>query len=302
VSEAIDIALPTWNGAKYLDAQLDSLRAQEQVSIRIIAHDDGSADDTPALLRRFADSNPDVTVVLADKTAGLGAARNFAHILAHTSAPYVMLCDQDDVWLPHKAALTLTRMQAMEAEYGTRTPILVHTDANVTDAELNITHPSFSRVQKLKPASVTPPRLLVQNVALGCSCMMNRALLEAALPLPDAARMHDHWLALVAAWLGRIEYIGVPTLLYRQHGGNAVGAARTRRTLGEAAALVRNTAVAYAEILLERHAARIPTPRRYVLEDLAECKTAGKRKLAMAMLEHGILRVPAYQNMALLLA
>ena len=66
--------------------------------------------------------------------------------------------------------------------------------------------------------------LVMQNVVTGCTCLLNRALMSRALPLPDSVLMHDHWLALVAAASGRLMALPRPTVSYRQHGGNEVGA------------------------------------------------------------------------------
>jgi hypothetical protein len=64
----------------------------------------------------------------------------------------------------------------------------------------------------------------MSNTVTGCAAMINRPLYQRARPIPAEAVMHDHWLALVAASVGRIHCVRESTLLYRQHGGNAVGA------------------------------------------------------------------------------
>jgi hypothetical protein len=64
--------------------------------------------------------------------------------------------------------------------------------------------------------------LLVQNYVTGCAMAVNRPLLEVALPIPDAAMMHDWWLALCAASWGSIEFVPGATVSYRRHGANTV--------------------------------------------------------------------------------
>jgi hypothetical protein len=54
--------------------------------------------------------------------------------------------------------------------------------------------------------------------------MANRPLIDLALPIPEGAVMHDWWLALCAAVWGRIDFLTEPTVLYRQHGSNEIGA------------------------------------------------------------------------------
>ena len=111
-----------------------------------------------------------------------------------------MLADQDDVWLPEKIAVLLGRMRRLEAELGQRTPILVHSDLVVVDSSLRKLHPSFWACRRLDPVrGATLRRLAVENVVAGCSAMINRALAEECLPIPQQAIMHDWWMALVAA-------------------------------------------------------------------------------------------------------
>src|SRR5439155_22468886 len=67
--------------------------------------------------------------------------------------------------------------------------------------------------------------------ATGCASLINRSLLEIALPLPPAAVLHDWWITACAAAFGTIRYLPEPLVLYRQHGRNAVGAASVWRRL-----------------------------------------------------------------------
>ena len=83
-----------------------------------------------------------------------------------------------------------------------------------------------SRAERINidPRRLELRHLLLQNAACGCTMLFNRPLRELALPIPPEAFMHDHWLMLTAACLGRIEYLPESTLLYRQHGDNVFGA------------------------------------------------------------------------------
>ena len=136
-----------------------------------------------------------------------------------------MFCDQDDVWFPDKIAVTLGKMQELEGRHGGERPLLVHTDMKVADGNLRVVADSLWRYQKSDPVrGEALNRLLVQNCATGCSMMINRALCDLALPIPAEAMMHDWWLVLVAAAFGTIGHCAEPTLLYRQHGANDVGA------------------------------------------------------------------------------
>ena len=208
------VLLTAYNGAAYLPAQLSSLCAQA-VSFTAILRDDGSADDTPALLA--AQCHQDARFRLSS-TSG------------------VHLCDQDDIWHPDK----LTRLQAAlsdaEARFGADTPILVHSDARIVDADGRPLHASLWRHQGWNPAAQSLPELLVQNNVTGCLLMMNAPLCRLCAqhqPTGDL-HMHDWFIALTAAAFGRIVPIPAALADYRQHGTNAMGASTSglfRRSL-----------------------------------------------------------------------
>jgi hypothetical protein len=140
-------------------------------------------------------------------------------------ADYLFCSDQDDVWHPDKIERQLATMAAAEQKTRSGTPLLVHSDLTVVDDALRVIHPSFMRHQRIRHEDVAPLNtLLVQNFVTGCTCLLNRPLAEACLPLPESIIMHDWWIALCAAACGAIHYLDQPTLLYRQHGRNEVGA------------------------------------------------------------------------------
>ena len=223
--QAVTILLATHNGAPHLAAQLDSLLAQTHGDWRLLARDDGSTDRTVEILRTYQAEHPDRMTVVAGKGPQLGARGNFAALMAQADADYLMFCDQDDVWLPDKIERTLAEMQRIELHNGVTTPSMVHTDLAVVDEELRGVSDSLWRFQHSDPVGGKAlNRLLVQNTATGCTIMINRALLELSIPVPAEAVMHDWWLALVAAAFGAIGHVAAPTVLYRQHGGNDIGA------------------------------------------------------------------------------
>ena len=224
---AVDILLATYNGEAHLEPLLASIEAQTHSRWRLIARDDGSSDGTAASLDMFAARHGERVRIVRDDRGSLGARGNFAALLDVCDGPYAMFCDQDDVWLPDKVAVTLDRMRILEAARGADTPLLVHTDLTVVDADLTPIAASYWAYQRFVPGRTTRfNRLLVQNVVTGCATMINAALRERAAPIPPEAVMHDWWLALTAAAFGAIEAIDRPTLLYRQHDSNDTGAKR----------------------------------------------------------------------------
>jgi glycosyltransferase involved in cell wall biosynthesis len=226
VTPPVAIVLATYNGGRYLDEQIRSLQAQDVADWRLLVRDDGSTDDTPYRLRRFASEDSRISVLGTDRR--LGVVRNFGELLrqAHLDgAEYVFLCDQDDVWRPDKLRRSLSLMSRLEAEHGHGVPLLVHSDLEVVDLELRQVHPSFLEFQGIRHEERDPLQvLLAQNFVTGCASLLNRALLEFALPIPDACIMHDWWLAQCAAARGALGFLPEPTIRYRQHAANQIGA------------------------------------------------------------------------------
>lgn len=232
VAPRIAILLPTWNGERFLRAQVDSLLAQDYPDFIIVCRDDGSRDASPAIIADYAARFPQRFHIVPADGRNLGASGSFAwlmdYVLTHKAAlglasAWVMPSDQDDVWHAGKLRRSMAHMQALQAE-SPGLPLLVHGDLEVVDESLATIAPSFVRYQGLQPLRNRFARLLVSNTVTGCTALCNEALLRRALPIPPAALMHDWWLALVAGAFGRLSFIDAPLLQYRQHGANTIGA------------------------------------------------------------------------------
>ena len=215
----VDVALATYNGATFLAAFLDTVAAQDHPHLRIVASDDHSADGTAALLAAFA---PGHTIVVQNK-GPRGFRSNFANAIAHCDAPYIALADQDDAWARDKISALLSRMTALEARHGADTPLLVCSDLAVVDRDLQPLRPSFFASWDPPVASLSFADLTLGNRIPGCSMLLNRALVDHAMPLPTSIHLHDWWLVLVASALGIVDVVERPLVLYRQHGGNQLG-------------------------------------------------------------------------------
>ena len=224
-SDRIAILMATFNGEQYLEAQIDSLLAQSCTDWELFIHDDGSKDGTAGILKAYEQANPNRIHVLSGESCG-SAKENFFFLLSLVRAPYIMFCDQDDVWIPDKIEITLAHMHLLEEQAGTRTPCLVFSDLSVTDSNLNLLAERMSVYQKLDPHRTEPGNLIIQNVITGCTVMINSALVELVLKPENTDRMimHDWWCALLAACFGKVSFVDQPLVLYRQHEGNSVGA------------------------------------------------------------------------------
>lgn len=222
----VSVALCTYNGARFLSEQLQSIARQTLVPDELVICDDGSTDGTIEILQAFAATSAiDVRLHLAAQRGGVVA--NFARAMAGCTGDVIALADQDDVWLPDKLKITIGALHAAQDALGEETPLLAHTDLRVIDAAKSVLADSFWAHQGIRlqhPDALS--ELLLENFVTGCTVVMNRALRDQALPIPPGAIMHDWWLALVAATRGKVVTLPNATMLYRQHGSNTVGARR----------------------------------------------------------------------------
>jgi rhamnosyltransferase len=221
------VLLGTYNGEKYVLEQVDSILQQSYPNFVLLIRDDGSCDLTRKFVRTFATKDKRV-VIIENKNETLGASANFGLIAEHSvrmGAQYVCFSDQDDIWEPWKIERQLDLMLKTESSLNASTPILLHSDLAVVNDRLGIIHPSYMRFQKTQHENFNPIRvLLVQNFVTGCTMMANQSLLKLSLPIPQCAVMHDWWMALCASTWGKIEFLSAPTVYYRQHWNNEIGA------------------------------------------------------------------------------
>ncbi len=220
----IDILMATYNGDLYLAQQLESITGQSYTDWRLIVRDDCSRDNTMAVLNKYQEKYPEkITIIPSEHPSG-SAMNNFFKLLEYADSEYIMFSDQDDVWKKDKIAITFSKMQEMEKQYGTETPLLVHTDLCVVDENLKTINTSIFAMQNMDPKRDKLNHLLATNIVTGCTMLFNQALLKLLTEKPKTAVMHDMWIALVAAAFGKIGFVNEATVLYRQHCDNANGA------------------------------------------------------------------------------
>ena len=220
----ISILLPTYNGEKFIAEQIDSILAQSFKDFKLFILDDMSTDNTFSIICEYASRYPGVIFAEQNEVNTGNAQSNFMRLMMRTHDNYIMLCDQDDVWLDDKIELTLEKMTEMERTHGSSTPILVHTDLTVTAENLHIISESYRTMANIDFKFNRLNNLISMNIPTGCTIMYNRALGALIKAPPDFMVMHDWWVSLIAATFGEIGSINSPTVLYRQHEKNSVGA------------------------------------------------------------------------------
>jgi len=217
----VAVVMCTYNGSTHLNAQLETLAAQ-QWPIALYAFDDASTDDTVSKLQSFS-NRLNITVTVNDHN--LGYVSNFETGIARVldeGYDYIALCDQDDLWEPDRIAAGMQKLRAIEGDGNTHQPILVHSDLMMIDANNQRMHQSFFEYRQYAITnSRSLPTVLGQNGVMGNTVLINRALATIALPFPPELHVHDYWLAVLVELFGHREQLAFPVVSYRIHHDNA---------------------------------------------------------------------------------
>lgn len=223
----IAILLSTYNGEKYISAQLDSIINQTYQDFQIYIRDDGSTDNTEEIISQYHSLYPDKIVVIEDLIKHRGANHSFLFLLQTIESDYYMFCDQDDIWLPEKIQLSIDALKNVEAEKA-GIPILIHTDMKVVDCNLSTISTSLYKSMRIHPKIIDNSFnfMGVCSCGPGCSMLFNAKAKELSLRYDDLndVPMHDWWIAINTVKKGKIVFLPTPTMLYRQHQTNTVGA------------------------------------------------------------------------------
>ena len=214
----VDVVLCTFNGERFLSAQLDSIERQSRRPDRVLVFDDGSTDGTLRILEGF---RPRLPLAVTVNPVRLGPAANFSQALGLAIADVVFLCDQDDVWQPGKVQAILDLLSARPQV------LLACSDARLIDATGTLMRGSLlARIDALSAPQLTAPQLfealLRRNLVTGATCAVRRDLLAFALPVPEGF-WHDEWLALVAAACDGVAWSDRMLTDYRLHDANTAG-------------------------------------------------------------------------------
>lgn len=226
--DKIEVLMAVYNGSAYIREQIDSILNQTYENWHLTISDDGSTDGTDLIADEYAAKYPEqITRVYSGVRFG-NARDHFMWLSENCTSRYMLYSDQDDVFNPEKISRLMDAMQNAERQWGRDLPILVFSDQTVVDEKLNVIEPSLMRCQKQAFDSFDYHALLIQNVVTGGAMMVNRPLCSLAVQCRSRERiiMHDWWMAATAARFGKIIYLDEPLSLYRQHGGNSVGAKR----------------------------------------------------------------------------
>lgn len=221
MSRRSSILLPVFNGARFLDEQVDSILGQTDGDFELIAVDDGSDDDSAAMLARHAARDPRVRVL--PSAGNLGHSARLAQLFGEARGAFVMIADQDDIW-------DTRRNERLLAAIGDRA--LAFGRSELVDAAG--TPLGFTLLQSLGLTAdpESRARTLFRPLASAHGAVMRRDSVDRAIfghPLP-----FDWLMSALALFGGGVAYADDAVVRHRMHGGNQMNSAApdTARMLG----------------------------------------------------------------------
>lgn len=211
------ILMSTYNGEKYLKEQIDSILEQtaEDIKIDLLVRDDGSKDGTLEILENYKNDGK-----LNWYSGGnLGPQKSFWDLLKKSpDADYYSFADQDDVWLKDKIKRAVEAISKIKNQ---EQPILYCSDASVTNEKLDVVQEKM-----MKKVWTDFEHSMVYSIASGNTFVFNKKAKELLIRYDmnkEYPLIHD-WLAhKIIVMFGEIIFDSEPSLLYRQHGLNAIG-------------------------------------------------------------------------------
>lgn len=198
--------MTTYNGENFLCQQLDSILSQTYTNLEIIICDDRSSDSTYKILQQYAAQDNRIKALLNDKN--LGVIKNFEQALFLCSGEYIVLADQDDIWMPDKVAMMLKYLENAD---------IVISDCQIIDDNGKLISPSFFEQNSSKLGLMSN---LFKNSYIGCCMAFKRPLLTKVLPFPHDIPMHDWWIGLISEVYGKSAFCNQLLVAYRRHNKN----------------------------------------------------------------------------------
>ena len=217
--EKVDILLATYNGARFLKEQLDSILNQTHTEFRLIISDDKSTDKTRAIIEEYAAKDSRIEYYFQKKN--LGVIKNFEFLLKKVESDYFMFSDQDDIWKENKIELSLAKLKEDDAD-------LVYSDLEVVDRDLKTIYKSYWKLKGLENKVKKYNNfeaLYLNNFITGCTMLSKKKFIDLILPLPTKSKyvLHDYWVSLIVSQHGVLTYVKEPLIKYRQHKDNKIG-------------------------------------------------------------------------------
>ena len=212
----ISIAMTTYNGEKFLHAQLDSILAQTISDWELIICDDCSKDSTVQILKEYSQKDTRIKVYINENN--LGFKKNFEKAISLCKGDYIALSDQDDIWFDNHLEVLLKKIEGKSAVTGNA--VMVDSKGTVKDYDLSHGDRFYAAGNDIDKLYTI---LCYRNPFFGAISMYKRDFLNVAIPIPDFVKYHDTWFSVVACCMDGLDYTYEHLLNHRVHGKNETG-------------------------------------------------------------------------------
>ncbi len=227
----LSVALCTYNGEKYIVEQLDSIARQSLTVDEVVICDDVSTDNTIKLIQDYTTAAP-YNIRLFRNEINLGSNRNFEKALSLCNGDIIFLCDQDDVWMPHKVETIKNYLDNNPAKN------VVFTNAFIVNEQLEIQSDLWDYMEFNENAREQWNNghsfvHLVEksNCVTGATMAVKKEMLPKLLPIDTMNHwIHDGIIALKASINNEIGFINDKLVLYRQHSNQQMGVGKEKPT------------------------------------------------------------------------
>lgn len=221
----ISVALCTYNGEKFIEEQLNSILNQTKKVDEIVICDDGSNDNTIAIINNFIQLYPNL-IKLHQNPINLRVNKNFEKALTLVTGKYVFFCDQDDLWKQNKVETILSIFEKDATIEG------VFSNADLIDESLNVI-PNFDLWKSVtfceeklnKPLDLFKIIKHRGNMVTGATLCIKASCINEILPIPDgiSSFYHDEWIALILSARKSLAYTTEKLISYRIHSNQQIG-------------------------------------------------------------------------------
>lgn len=224
----VSVAMATYNGMKYIEKQLDSIRTQYIMPDEVIISDDASTDGTADFIKEYIEKHALFGWQLLINEENLGFKKNFLNALSKTQGDYIFLCDQDDIWHKNKIEKCLSIMKKNEEilslcssfDYidGSDNPLYLESAKNTSNHSLIAKKINTGELLKIPFKTV-----LHSNISPGCTTAIRKSLKEKFIAHSISLIAHDWELNLLSAKENGLYFFNEPLILYRIHSSNTLG-------------------------------------------------------------------------------
>lgn len=205
----IAILMSVYNGEKYLDKQLESIKNQTLVdNIKIYIRDDGSTDLTHEIIKKWM-KDLDIEFI---KGKNKGPALSFWDLFKNKkiTADYYAFCDQDDIWDQDKIEVGINAL-TNNSLYCCNCRIIDENDTVIEE------------YRKKKIPRINIPEIFVSGITQGCSMIITNDLRNRILEKNiNVIPMHDLVVFLYSLQIGNIIWDEDPHFSYRFHSSNVI--------------------------------------------------------------------------------